>query len=319
MQVTAENLPINVLDHSEGVEEFSGRGARVIGPELDIFGHPLRLQVNVTKEHARLADIVPLARTVSDKLVSAVLARVRKEQKSVACRKGCSACCSRYLVPLSVPEAFRMSEELLGLTKERGEYLLQSYLDAARRILDNKPDDLDLYSSVTADRQQTSHISKWYANLKLTCPFLTEGVCTIYDKRPIACREHIVTGSALLCRTELTGEPRVVKMSVSVLEALGTLASELEGTEVQAVILPLALPWVRESSERHQRTWPAVMMVERFVEILKEMTREDSAAMTCSSSEPNRRLLSIKTQKTQPVTLKSSYQSYHDGLNPAGV
>jgi Fe-S-cluster containining protein len=294
-QLTAENPRINVLDQSEKAGGVSGRDARVIGLELDISGQPLRLQVNVTKEQARLANIVPLARTVSDKLVSAVLEKLHEEQKPVPCCKGCSACCSRYFVPLSVPEAFRMSEELLALTIERGEHLLQSYLDAARRILDNKPDDLDPYSSATADRRQTSHISRWYAGLRLACPFLSDGVCTIYDTRPIACREHIVTGSALLCKTEVTGDPCVVKMPVSVLEALGILASELEGTDVQAVISPLALPWARENLERHQRTWPAVMMIERFAEILKEMASENSAAPTASTLRTDGRSLSIRT------------------------
>ena len=38
-----------------------------------------------------------------------------------------------------------------------------------------------------------------------------------------------------------------------------------------AVMLPLALPWVEDDFERSLRTWPAMAMVERFVEILREM------------------------------------------------
>jgi hypothetical protein len=61
-------------------------------------------------------------------------------------------------------------------------------------------------------------------------------------------------------------------MPVSTLKSLGQLTSELEGTSVEAVMLPLALP--------DQRIWPAEMMVERFVEIIKAMASENSTAST---------------------------------------
>jgi len=59
-------------------------------------------------------------------------------------------------------------------------------------------------------------------------------------------------------------------MPVSVLEALGQLAGELEQTDVEAVMLPLSFAWAQDNLERAQRTWPAVEMVKRFVEILKQ-------------------------------------------------
>lgn len=85
----------------------------------------------------------------------------------------------------------------------------------------------------------------------------------------IACREYIVTGSALLCEDERTDESQIVQMPVSVLRCLGQLTAELEQSNIEAVMLPLALPWAQENLERAKRTWPAVTMVERFVEILR--------------------------------------------------
>ena len=65
-------------------------------------------------------------------------------------------------------------------------------------------------------------------------------------------------------------EPDVVKLPVSILECVGQLTAELEQSEVEAIMLPLALPWAQENLGRAERTWPAVTMVERFVEIIKE-------------------------------------------------
>jgi len=121
-------------------------------------------------------------------------------------------------------------------------------------------------------------VSSWYRSLKLACPFLYKGVCTIYEQRPLACREHFVRGSARLCKGG-RGRAKVVKMPVRVVDALAQLASELEGTSVEAVMMPLVLVWYEQHPERDERSWPATMMVERFVEIVKVMASKNSAAV----------------------------------------
>jgi len=274
----AENVPITALAESDRAEDYCGNGAAVIGLELDIFGKPVRFHIGAAQRQARLADIVPAARVLSTKLALAVSDKLRKEGMSVPCCKGCSACCN-HLIPLSAPEVFRMREEVLAMPENRGRAVLQSCLNAAKKILDNISESSDLYPSTEIlGPTQVSRLGRWYAGLKLPCPFLSDGLCTIYEQRPTACREHIVTGSPSLCEAEWTDESQLVRMPVSVLEALGQLASDLEGTPIEAVMLPLALPWAQENLQRHQRKWPAVMMVERFIEIVKTMAEENSAA-----------------------------------------
>ena len=69
-------------------------------------------------------------------------------------------------------------------------------------------------------------------------------------------------------------------MPISFFDCLGQLAAELEQLDIEAVMLPLALPWVQENLERSERTWPAVKMVECFVEILQALNIEQSKAPT---------------------------------------
>ena len=120
--------------------------------------------------------------------------------------------------------------------------------------------------------------SNWYVGLKLACPFLDNNLCSIYMQRPLACREYFVNGSAGVCRGQ-RGVAEVVEIPVQLPNALAQLASELEGTSVEAVILPLAPVWCGDNPARAERTWPAAMMVKRFVEIVKAMAREDSTAV----------------------------------------
>ena len=248
----------------------------IIDFELNILGKQLNFHIGAAKKQARLADIVPLARTICAKITDTIVESTFRKGVSISCRKDCSACCS-YLVPLSVPEAFSMREEVLDMPADQSKAVLRLCLDASRKILDDMPESFDVHLT-TNSPNQVRQLSSWYAGLKLPCPFLSGGLCTIYEQRPTACREHIVTGSALPCEIEWMVQSQMVTMPVSVLEALGQLASELEGTAVEAVMLPLALPWTQDNPQRHQRTWPAIMMVERFVDIIKRIAEENSEA-----------------------------------------
>jgi len=271
----AENLPITILGESEAVTEDDYAGTKIIGLELNVLGKPVHLRVGVADQQARLADIVPLSRVLSTKLALAVLDRLRQDGKFVPCCKGCSACCS-YVTPLSVPEVFRLRQEVLAMPADDARAVMESCLDTAKKILDNWPRNFDINESTKMNAQtQVSRLGRWYAALKLPCPFLSDGLCSRYEQRPTACREYIVTGSASLCHTEGTDESRAVQMPVSILEALAQLTADLEQSSIEAVMLPLALPWAQENSQRDRKTWPAAMMVKRFVEIVKTMSQEN--------------------------------------------
>jgi Fe-S-cluster containining protein len=261
--------PVMVSGERGRTEDGFAGNFKTLAFELDCPGGRVRFDVRVARRHASLSDMVPLARMLSAKLSLATLNNLRREGRCVPCRKGCPACC-RYMVPLSVPEVFRLREDISLLPADRRRSVYRSCLGAAKKILNRTPKDFAGDQLTWTDSQShLSRLGRWYAGLGLACPFLSNGLCTSYRTRPIACREHIVTGSAVLCRGEGAAEPSVVPPPVSVLECLGQLAAELEQSELEAVLLPLALPWAQENIERSRRTWPATTMVERFIEILQ--------------------------------------------------
>jgi len=263
-----ENRAVTLLDESDGAGSSAG-GRATLRFELDVAGESLAFGVQIVRGQVRLSDIVPLARSLSVRLCDASLRKLHAEGGDVPCRKGCAACCS-YLVPLSVPEAFRLQEDLSALPPEQAKAMLHACLAAAGKILEQRPGDFCSEGPLgTNSPEETGRIGQWYAGLSLPCPFLSGDACVSYKDRPIACREHFVTSPAALCLAGATPEPSVVPMPVSVLECLGELAAELEQREVEAVMLPLALPWTLKNHDRSGRTWPTGMIVERLIEILK--------------------------------------------------
>jgi len=267
-----DSSTITVLDEPEQTGGSCLRDAEIISFELDVAGKTANFLINVAAKQATLADIVPVARMISTKLALFVLDKLGKDGESVPCRKGCSACCN-YLIPLSVPEVFCLRREMLAMPPTRTGVILKSCLAASKDILEKK---FNINKLTKNGQFQKERLSRWYAGLKMSCPFLSDGLCALYEQRPIACREHIVTSLPSSCEIKKTNDPEVVCMPISVLDVLGQFAADLEQIAIQAVMLPLALPWAQNNLERSHRSWPAVTMVKRFVEILEDTAVKNS-------------------------------------------
>jgi len=275
-----QDAPIMAVAGQEGIAHRHYFSIDTLSFELDVLGEAATFRIDFARKQAKLSDMALPARALATKLSLLVLDRLRKSGKHIPCRKGCSACCS-YLVPLSIPEVFRLREEVSAMPSDRGNAVLRSSLTAARKILDRGPENFEKDGPVLESGQiGMDRLSRWYAGLNLECPFLRDSLCSCYGQRPVACREHMVTSVESSCSADGADEPAAVRMPASVLECLGKLTAELEQADVEAVMLPLALPWAQENLDRSRRTWPAVTMVERFIEILTSLPAEAPPAHT---------------------------------------
>lgn len=268
----------NVVAMGQAPEVADGLQGKIIDFSFEAAEQKISFSINIMNEEATLSDIVLPARKLSSKVAIAHRQAAEKKGQTIPCKKGCCSCCSS-LIPISVPEAFRLREEFLEMPGDQSNKLLRNCICAAEKILKKTEKEKCLHTFAQEGRQQITQIDKWYNELGLVCPFLSGGgACKIYPQRPLACREHIVVGTSGSCYKNSRSKPNVVPMDVSVLESLGQLAGELEGTEVQAIMLPFALAWAQDNLARAERKWSAETMVQRFSEILQEKSAKKSAA-----------------------------------------
>jgi Fe-S-cluster containining protein len=154
-----------------------------------------------------------------------VTKKTRQEGGRIACHPGCPACC-HYLVPLSVPEACRLVQEFNRMHRSYQSLMQRSWLLTASRILSNRPPQA-LVGRTTQDSPDDpidlNAVSDWYRSLRQACPFLRNGLCTIYHQRPLACREYFVKGSETTC-ADPHGTPERIEMPVRTTEVLARLA-----------------------------------------------------------------------------------------------
>ena len=158
-------------------------------------------EISVPTGFVPIASIVPLMRSLGEQAQNLEQQRARDGGQSISCRRGCAACC-RMLVPLSPPEVFALQASFERLPEDE-QNRLQARLDAAKLRLQEAGlwEQLQTISesSLPPTDEDLEPLNQLYYALRLPCPFLEEEHCSIYEDRPAACRELLVTSPAEFC------------------------------------------------------------------------------------------------------------------------
>ncbi|MDH5741400.1 MAG: YkgJ family cysteine cluster protein, partial [Nitrospira sp.] len=175
--------------------------------------------VDVPTGFVPVSAIVPLVRRLGEEAQALEVARTIESGKAASCHKGCAACC-RMLVPLSAPEAFALRDWVRSRPAEEQERIAHRFSESKVRLLSHG---IWRQLSSLCDAPLTTNdvaiegVNRMYYALRLPCPFLEEEICTIYDERPAACRELLVTSPPMQCDdlTKTPIEPVSVPIQVS--------------------------------------------------------------------------------------------------------
>lgn len=239
---------------------------------LPLGGRTIEAQVLAAEAPARLSDVVPLARSLATLISRTVLNEAVSAGNDASCRKGCSHCC-KHLVPVSGAEAFRLFAEVQSLPDVRRHKVMGRFTANARRIIQAGPPEVPEGTTCDEDGATISPAGAcghWYADLQLTCPLADGDLCSMYEQRPIACREHMVTSNSLLCKGFQPGRGQILPVPVSMLDALAALSAKMMQRPVEAIIMSLTPAWA-QANRRHQKRWPATELAASLLEITRHL------------------------------------------------
>ena len=228
----------------------------------------LTTPVEVPTGFVPVTAIVPLMRRLGEQAQALEERKARAAGKTISCQKGCAACC-RMLVPVSAPEAFALKDMIGALPDARRQATLRKVAEAKTRLAQ-----VGLLARLTAiaetDRQLSDEemepINRDYYALRTPCPFLENEVCSIYEDRPAACRELLVTSPAELCRDMVKNPVRLLAIPVRMSTALGLLWSDLVGGPLRFIPLPVALDWAERHGAESGRTWKGTLLLENALD-----------------------------------------------------
>jgi Fe-S-cluster containining protein len=128
------------------------------------------------------------------------LAKIVEMQKqkgepiNITCGKGCFSCCDE---PLKVLEG-EVDLILADMTDEEKEALkvrVTAWLYRAVQV--HRLSSVTTNDMITANGQKINAFQ--YRAMKLTCPLLKDGLCSVYANRPLSCRMHLAVGPRVNC------------------------------------------------------------------------------------------------------------------------
>ncbi len=248
------------------------RVANVVAIEIPICGRTVTLDIRMGTDSVALSDIVPVAHRLCDEITDVVLDVAACAGQTIACKKGCSTCCHRALVPLSVPEALRLRRDILAHPPRTHPNVQKRLLRAATRIMQTPPPKLPVPEASkpkVSTREELQAVSDWYEGLNLSCPFLQDDCCGIHEYRPLACRQYFIRGSSLAC-SGMTHMGHRVEIPVSMTDVLARLTAELTGCEHPAIALPLLLPWTQANPQLDKQVYSSQIVANKLGRIIRE-------------------------------------------------
>ncbi len=169
----------------------------VIALEINIAGEAVGFKVRLPRGLATWNDLLPFMRTLI-----AVGSDISQEYfaskgSHVSCRAGCGICC-RQRVPIAEFEAHRLRALIESMPEPRRSEVIAKFHAAEQRIAE-LGDSIAIGSDLPLTLEEMSARARRYFGLMIACPFLENESCSIYEERPLKCREYLVTSPAELC------------------------------------------------------------------------------------------------------------------------
>jgi Fe-S-cluster containining protein len=149
-----------------------------------------------------------------------------KAGRPITCAgKGCCHCCYEPVYCSSHEVAYILG----GLTK-------WEEAAVANRLRESLP---KVKASGLLDKDMPP-VMEWLA-MKLPCPFLENGQCSVYDRRPLSCRAHIAVGPPDWCRDRRLEQkyPESDEVIIAIAEAIVHFHSKLGNVIIHDNLLAL--------------------------------------------------------------------------------
>jgi Fe-S-cluster containining protein len=228
----------------------------------------LTTAIDVPTGFIPITSIVPLTRRLGDEAAELEVQQAIAAGQTISCRKGCAACC-RMLVPLSAPEAFALRQYVEQLPTEQRTHLRNRLGDTKDRLkregLWDRLTEVSEASRPVTDEELDPINQSYYAR-RIPCPYLEDETCSIYEARPAACRELLVTSAAELCQDMAQNPITPLPISMRIGSILGLLWGTLTNSPPRLIPLPMALEWAERHEEESRKTWPASSLLDQALD-----------------------------------------------------
>jgi Fe-S-cluster containining protein len=226
--------------------------------EFSIPGATVNARLSIPTGPTQTSEMLETCRILSKVIVDTAVEQAEKRGEHVTCKAGCGACC-RQIVPIAEAEARLVSRLIEGMPEDRRATIRERFADAHRRLSDvgmlEQIEDVGRFPY-----SEAQSFSGDYFQLGIPCPFLEDESCSIYEDRPLSCREYLVSSSAEHCARPTAQTIRMIPLATRVSSALFKLCKRPDVDHGRWVPLIMAPSWAATQPEEvPERTGPELL------------------------------------------------------------
>lgn len=219
--------------------------------KISIGGIPLEMQMTVPAKPVKPQRMLPIFHQMANSFVEMGTSALKSEGGKISCQAGCGACC-RQAVPLAEIEAYKLAEVVENMPEPRRSEIKARFDEACRHFHEiGWFERLDQCAVLPPEEREKIILEYFYENV--ACPFLEDGSCSIYEDRPVTCREYLVTTPAVNCAKPTPDTVKRVPLPIKAAETLRKIGDSRNLNQVVNFLpLILALKW----TETHPDEFP---------------------------------------------------------------
>lgn len=251
---------------------------------LRIGGAPLDLEMTVPAQPVKPHRMLPIFHKMSDAFADIGVQAAEHSGDSVTCKPGCTACCHQA-VPVSEAEAYYFADLVNAMPEPR-----------RAEIRDRFAANLEYFrSSGWFDQLRSGKGRTWegaeqlvldYFREQLPCPFLENSMCSIYENRPIACREYLAVSDPKNCSSPTAEGVKLVQLPIkpsAILKKI--LVGEASKREGLFLLLTMSL----EIAEKYPESFPEKTGEQWMADFFGRLVNEEKPHVSPPEHVPNPR------------------------------
>ena len=205
--------------------------------------------MTVPNKKVTARKMLPIFRQMANSFVQIGIDAVEANGEEISCRAGCGACC-RQPVPISESEVYQIAELVGNMPEPRRGKIREKFKKGCEHLARigwfQK-----LEATVTASAEVRQSVLNEYFEQGIPCPFLEDESCSIYEERPLVCREYLVTTPAENCKTPRPDNIRTIAIPIKPSPAVRSISkTENLNAGINFVPLILSLDWAENFPEK---------------------------------------------------------------------
>ncbi|MFC3148965.1 YkgJ family cysteine cluster protein [Piscinibacterium candidicorallinum] len=234
--------------------------------ELRVRNRGIRIELDVPQRLESAEFLLPTARRLANRVIQIAVEDVAAAGEPISCKAGCGACC-KQLVPILPSEARRIAKIVDEMPQPRQGVIRERFAQASQAMQAAKIDAALRSAANTLTPDEANALGMKYFEMGVSCPFLEEGSCSIYEERPLICREYLVSSPASECEWPTAEKIKKVAIPAKVAQAAMQLEQDAQGR--RWVALTHSLDYAQTHPEPTDRV-SAPELVTRFFNALAD-------------------------------------------------